>query len=1172
MKKIRFDGDDRTPHLIKLLRVMKITCLLLMIALVQVSASTYSQSTKLTLNLKNVALSEVFKEIEKTSEFRFFFDSKEIDPSTQVTVRTKDSNIEKILTDVFDNSDVTYEIIDRYIVLKKSRDSNIQENVFAVQQQKGISGQVTDEMGDPLPGVTIVIKGTTKGTVTNMDGNYTIANIPDGAVLQFSFVGMLTQEIPVDDQTTINVTMLADAIGIEEVVAVGFATQKKVNLTGSVGTADMDLLLARPVNSAAKMLQGVVPGLNITQVNGGMLNENPSIDIRGVATIGAGSKGGPLILIDGMEGNINAINPQDIESISVLKDAAASSIYGSRAPFGVILVTTKKGKSGQTKVNYNNSFQWNSPMNMPDPMNSIDFAYYLNDGLVNGGSSPHFDQERVQRIKDFMDGKITTTTIPDPRNGIKWGDYNYSNDNVDWYDALYRDHAMSQEHNISASGGSEKIQFYGSANLLDQNGLMVFNQDKFNRYTTTLKMNAQLSDYVQVGLSNRFVREDFERPTQLTDDLMQIMARQNWPTNPLYDPNGYLFDAPSHALGLRDGGDDVTQTDWIYQQAQVIITPIKGWQIFGEANYRVQNQFQHSENFITYNHDVEGNPYAFDKVSSIRETGSKSNYLNVNIYTDYEYNFKSGHYLKGMVGFQMEEYKWRNVFGERQGVIVPELPALNLTSGSDFLGNIVSPLVGGNLNDWATEGFFGRINYNFKEKYLMEVNMRYDGTSRFRGDKRWNLFPSVSAAWNMANEDFWTDYRNLVSVLKVRASYGELGNQNTTSLYPTYVTIPVGTADGTWLLNGTKPNTANAPGLVSQALTWERIRSWNIGFDLRMFNNRLSSSFDYFNRFTLDMVGPAPELPVTLGTAVPKTNNTDLKTYGFEFDITWNDKLNNGFGYSAKILLSDSQTEITSYPNEAGLLSTYRTGMMIGEIWGLETIGIAKTKEEMDAHLASLPEGGQTALGTKFDAGDLMYRDLNGDKKIDKGSSTIDDPGDMKIIGNDAPRYAFGIDLSANYKGFDFRAFFQGILKRDYFQDSYYFWGIEKNKWFAAAFEEHKDYFRNDPNHPLGLNLDSYYARPLVGGTADKNTEPQTRYLQDASYIRLKNLQIGYTIPKLVSEKINVSNMRIFVSGENLWTYTKMSTIFDPETIGGGWKGSVYPLSTVYSVGVSLNF
>ncbi|HAC20884.1 MAG TPA: SusC/RagA family protein, partial [Porphyromonadaceae bacterium] len=466
--------------------------------------------------------------------------------------------------------------------------------------------------------------------------------------------------------------------------------------------------------------------------------------------------------------------------------------------------------------------------------------------------------------------------------------------------------------------------------------------------------------------------------------------------------------------------------------------------------------------------------------------------------------------------------------------------------------------------------FFGRINYNYKERYMVELNGRYDGTSRFVGDKRWNFFPSFSAGWNIAREDFWQSYEDVVSTLKLRGSWGELGNQNMSSWYPFYQTMPFGTANGGWLINGEKPNTSSAPGLVSSLLTWERVQSWNVGFDWGAFNNRLTGSFDYFVRKTLDMVGPAPELPVILGTSVPKLNNADMKSYGFELEIGWRDRIGN-VSYGVKGVLSDAQQKVTRYPNKTGNISQWFAGRYSGEIWGYETIGIAKSQEEMDAHLASLPNGGQNALGNKWAAGDIMYKDLNGDGKIDGGKGILGETGDRKVIGNSTARFNFGVTLDAQWKGFDISVFFQGVGKRDYAIGGPYFWGANGGMWQSAGFVEHLDFFRPE-GHPMGANLDSYYPRPIFDG-GGKNQQTQTKYLQNAAYIRMKNLQVGYTFPQQWISKAGLQYLRVFISGDNLLTGTKMTSIFDPETIGGGWgEGKTYPLSKVISFGLNVNF
>jgi TonB-linked SusC/RagA family outer membrane protein len=778
-------------------------------------------------------------------------------------------------------------------------------------QQITVKGTVKDTKGEPLIGVTVRVEGTSMGTITDMDGVFTLSNVPTDATLEFSYVGMKTQRIPVNGRTSIDVVMEEEAEMLEEVVVVGFGTQKKVNLTGAVSTASSREIESRPVVNVTQALQGLVPGLNISSSNGS-LEAKPSVNIRGVTTIGEGSTGDPLILIDGMEGDLNSINPQDIESISVLKDAAASSIYGSRAPFGVILVTTKKGDPGKITVNYNNNFRWGSPVLKPDMMDSYTFATYFNDASINAGWSPHFSSEHLQRIKDYQEGKITYSIIPDPNNPQYWADgYAYGNDNVDWYDAIYKSSTYGQEHNFSASGGiSEKTTFYTSFNYLDQNGLMKLSKDFYDRYTVSGKINSELTNWLRFGYNFRFSRENYQRPAAMTDALYWDLARQGWPTLPLYDPNGYLYSSPSPALGLATGGKDKTMTDNTYHQGFLIFEPIKNWITHVDLNYRITTAERHWDSQRTYNHDVNGNPYVYKSSSNVHEDYFNDNYFNINAYTEYSFSLNETHNLKLMAGFQAENLD-RTVFGvQRDGIIVPELPEIDLTTGLDYNGNPITPSVNGSRDSWSTAGYFGRFNYDYENKYLAEINLRYDGTSRFREDQRWNLFPSFSLGWNMAQENFWETLLPTINLLKFRVSYGELGNQNTSNWYPTYQIMPVHSNEGSWLQNGTRPNTAYVPALVSSTMGWEKVENWNGGIDFGLLRNRLTGSFDYYIRRTKDMIGPAQELPAVLGIDVPKTNNTDLKTYGFDFELVWRDRLKNGLGYSAKLLLSDSQTEI----------------------------------------------------------------------------------------------------------------------------------------------------------------------------------------------------------------------------------------------------------------------
>jgi TonB-linked SusC/RagA family outer membrane protein len=1040
--------------------------------------------------------------------------------------------------------------------------------------QIAITGAVTDVDGEVLIGASIVEAGTRNSAVTDVNGKFSLT-VADKAVLQVSYLGYVTQEIKIGKRTKIDIVLKEDLKRLDEVVVIGFGTQRKENLTGAVGAVSSKALESRPVQNAVQALQGLSPGLNISQ-NSGQLDAKPSINIRGATTIGEGSNGDPLILIDGMEGNIYNINPQDIETISVLKDAAASSIYGSRAPFGVVLVTTKKGKEGKAVVNYNNSFRWATQVIIPEMADSYSFALYYNDAAINNREQPTwFPAERIQRILDYQRGIVKEST-PIDGSGLYWADgYNAGNDNVDWYKAMFNRWSPSNEHNVSVSGGTERLNYYVSGNYMGKEGFMAFGGDDYDRYTLTGKVNGKINKWLELNYTSRLIKEGYEQPYYLNNGgfgtFYADLGRIGWPVLPLYDANGYLVSSPSPALNMRDGGRRSTDTQQLYQQVQVVVSPLAGWKIFGDANFRLTNAYGHAHQLQTFNHNVLGEAVLHNADTRVEETSDRGHYSNFNLWSEYERTF-GDHALKATAGFQ-SEFNRNNYFSAaREGIILSSHTTLNNTTGnSSSTGATVAPTVSGYANEWAVAGFFGRLNYNYKMRYLLEATLRYDGSSRFLRGERWNVLPSVSAGWNIANEDFWKPLTGLVNMLKFRVSYGTLGNQNTSSYYPMYAGMPLGVANGDWLQNGARPNTATVPGIISSSLTWEKVSSQNIGVDVGAFNNRLTSSFDLFRRRTSGMVGPAPQLPATLGTAVPRTNNTELESSGFEWEIQWNDHIKNiGLGYSIRFVLSDSQAEILSYPNETGSIGSYRAGQKLGEIWGYETIGIAKTQDEMDRHLASMPNGGQSIVGSDWGAGDIMYADLNGDGKIDKGAQTITDPGDLKIIGNSTARFPFGLDITADWNGFDFRIFFQGVMKRDYFPWGYYFWGVTSSIWQSSMLVEHADYFRDDPNHPLGLNLDAYFPRPMFG--QDKNHEAQTRYLQDASYIRLKNLQVGYTLPVAFTRKFGIQRLRVFVSGENLWTATRLFKVFDPETIEGGWGGNSYPLSKTLSLGLSVNF
>ena len=624
-----------------------------------------------------------------------------------------------------------------------------------------VKGVVNDAMG-PVIGASIVEKGNTgNGTITDIDGNFSL-NVSSNSTLIVSFVGYKAQEIPVAGKTFFTIDLKEDNEMLEEVVVVGFATQKKVNLTGSVGTATAKDIEARPVANAVQALQGVIPGLNISNSgNGGELNATKSIDVRGTGTVGkdasgnAFSSGSPLILIDGMEGDLNSINPQDIESISVLKDAAASSIYGSRAPFGVVLVTTKSGKSGRAQINYNMNMRYSTPIKMPDMANSYEFVNLFDDAEYNGSGKHLYTDEYRQFVYDFMTGK-SDDYIWGNGSGGKWN-YDYSANNVNWLKEYYRNTAPSQEHNVSVSGGSDKMTYYLSANYMTQEGFMRYGTEDYDRYTITAKISAQLTKALKVDYSNRWVRTDYERPTYMNDDFYNHILRRARPVRAVYDPNGYLMSDINYIGVMRDGGRHNEQKDAMAQQLKITVTPLKNWNIIGEMNIKTDNNWNHWEQFVVYSHYKDNPENTYTALTSankdqVSEYSLKTTYLNPTVYSNYNFSLKEKHNFTILGGFQAEIMKYRDMEGARTGLVTTDLPVLNLTTDAD------SYTLKGLYKNWKNAGFFGRINYDYNGKYLVEGNLRYDGSSRFRRGNRWILTPSFSLGWNVARENFWESY------------------------------------------------------------------------------------------------------------------------------------------------------------------------------------------------------------------------------------------------------------------------------------------------------------------------------------------------------------------------------------------------------------------------------
>lgn len=1148
--------EDCISHFVKLLTIMRLTVILILVSAFGLFASeTYAQSKRLTLKMENAKVEDVLATIQKQSEFYFFiYSEKVIDADRKVSVNLKNQNIDTVLQEVFAGTNVAYMINDRLIVLSTPEVLGA-VNPVVVQQQRSVSGKVTDERDQPLPGVTIVVKGTTQGTVTGMDGNYTITNIPEDATLVFSFVGMRTQEVAVGTQTNINISMAEEIFGIEEVVAVGYGVQKKVNLTGSISTVSSAELENRSVGNLAQALQGIVPNMQIKTTDGGRPGSNLSWQIRGAGTLGnASASSAPLFIIDGVTGDPNFLNPEDIENISVLKDAAASAIYGSRAPFGVVIITTKKGKSEQMKVNFSSNFSWRSQTVTLKPMGSLDYVNYTNLGYTNRGAAVPYDQSYIDAIKYHIEHPDSPTDIVNPSNPAAY--YQHVGTDVDWWALTYRDGAPSQNYNVSANGGSKSVTYYFSLGYLNQEGQYRYGDDKFNRYSGLLNLHADATKWLEIGFKSQIMRRVKDTPNSKAMDWMQMSAFRAWPIISLKEENGHYEYFGSGIQLATEGGRLNDVADSFNNTLSFTVKPFKGMRLNGDITFNSSDNSITENTKVAYTYDalgnIKGTQQHGDK-SEIRERIGLTKFYSINVYADYLTSINK-HNFQILGGYQQENYYNYQLNAYNYDLISENVLSLNVATGENFT---VSDYKG----EWATQGIFGRFNYNYDEKYLFEVNGRYDGSSRFPRDFRWGFFPSASVGYVVSKEQFFTPLYGAIDFLKFRASYGRLGNTNVDLYYSASMTKGITNylqADGTFL------EFFSIPGLGNYNLTWEKPTTLNLAVDINFLKNRLQTSFDWYNRITYDMVGPSEPVASVMGTAVPQSNNTELKGQGWELSLNYKDSFTKDFRFQAGFNISRHRETITKYYNPTGLLTAPYEGQVLGTIWGYETVGFINDEETLNTM------ADQTFINGRWGLGDIQYKDQNDDGKINKGETTLDDHGDLVIIGNSIPAFEYNFNIGIEFKDFDLRTFFVGIGHTDWwpaggegYRSAYgvnLFFGTSANMFNHSNLKDHLDHWTPE-------NTDAYYARPLIGTNEGmKNYQPQSRYLQNRAFLRMRNVQLGYTIPSKITQRALIQNARFYLDGENLLTFTKLR-IYDPES-----PGYIYPVQKAISVGVKLTF
>lgn len=1004
-----------------------------------------------------------------------------------------------------------------------------------------------------------MVKGTTNGTITGLDGDFSLSGVTKGSILVVSFVGYQNTEVKWNGQP-LTIVLKEDTKVLDEVVVVGYGTQKKANLSGAVAAVDGKVLQDRPITNIGQGLQGVVPNLNITMNNGGAPGATSSFNIRGNTSLNGGS---PLVLVDNVQMDANLVNPDDIESISVLKDAASASIYGARAAYGVILITTKKGKkSDKPTVSLSATGYWQSPALTFHNVNSMQYLTMMDEAYQNDGGSGHYFKSQVyQYAEDYFNGKYDSPVFFD----TAYDTYKYGYcGNTDWWDELYKT-SFSQIYTANISGGNDRTTYYASVSMNDQGGILKAGDDKYNKYNANVNISSNITKWLNVSAKIAHTYTDELHPTGGTTAMNStaysglssysgMMKGDLSPLMPVKHPDGHYAGQGSYTNPvaiMEQGGNAQYKQNDLWMTGAVKITTIKGLVINADYtwNFYGKSSNQHVQNFYDYT-AVPGteNYYPWTNPSSVTVTNNDDYYNAFNAFAEYTFSLKEKHNFKVMVGYNQENKHKKYHYAGRKNLIDSSNPSLNLAYG-DMAMN-------GSETHWSVNGFFARINYDYKGKYLLELNGRYDGSSKFPHGDRYAFFPSASVAWRVSEEKFWEPIRGWFDNFKLRASYGSLGNQaldeSRYGNFPYLATYGINTKYGA-LLNGTRPVAVSVPGLVSASFTWETVNQIDFGFDASFFGGRLNTSFDWYRRNTKDMLTAGQALPAVLGTSVPQENAADMKTVGWEVSLEWNDRLSNGFGYHIKGVLSDYQASITKFSNPTKLLGTHYVGEKLNEIWGYVSNGLFQSDEDAKAADQSYLSGGS------WGAGDVKYEDLNNDGKIDIGKNTLDDSGDRKIIGNSTPRYSYGITAGFDYKGFDFEMFWQGIGKRDYWLGGSQFWGFT-DEW-CTPLTSSLDYWTED-------NRDAYFPRLHHYGVNGGNHQVSTRYLQNAAYLRLKNVVLGYTIPRSITEKVKISRLRVFVQGENLLTSTPLIDSYDPETL----NNMTYPINKKISVGLNLTF
>ena len=1050
------------------------------------------------------------------------------------------------------------------------------EVTTTVQQTKKITGNVTNTAGEPIIGATVLEKGnTTNGTITDIDGNFTI-NLPANATLSISYIGYITQEIQVGYQTSFKVVLKDDTKTLDEIIVVGYGSQKKANLTGAVSSVKMDEALGdRPLLNAADALQGAVPGLFVS--NGGNApGTSKSFQIRGAYSLGVKNSDGtygntikPLVLIDNVEGDIDMINPEDIESINVLKDAASAAIYGARAAGGVILVTTKRPKgASRFELNYNNNFAFGKAVNLPKQAPLMDYLQaYLDCGYSDAYWS--LGSPSVSKWMEYL-----TAYQKDPSSFNTVGDGIYVDESgVPYYlneKDLYKNFmetSFQMTHNISASGGTDKLRYRISGGYNSNDGVLISNRDKFERMNVNSFISADVTKWFTQEITMSYAHSLQTSPGGMggvyNTRLVSYYPEGELPAsvNTLADEDLPLF-TPRNQILYSNPVNNKNDNPRIFLKS--ILKPLKGLEAVFEYTFD-KNIYDYHWYTGQYDYTtIQGGSSKSFVDDYLRKYKQHTNYNSINVYATYNKDF-GNHHFKVMAGFNQESSYQETLDTYSYNQAVLDVPAMSSGTGTIKATDSYS--------EYAIRGGFFRVNYNYLDKYLLEVNGRYDGSSKFPKSSRFGFFPSVSAGWQIAQERFMNSTRHWLDGLKLRASYGVIGNQNINP-YTFTPSMSVNNKATSWIIDDTYVTSISSlPALVSQNFTWEKVGTINVGLDVNLFNNRLSGVFEWYQRNTNGMLAPGVQLPAVVGASAPYQNTADMRTRGWELSLNWRDQIGK-VGYRIGFNLSDYKSEIIKYDDNAAtrLLSSYYPGQTLGEIWGYVVDGYYTVDDFVDTSSWQLKEGVTSINGYNVRPGDVKFKNLRDDDTstnvITSGDNTFDNPGDRKVIGNTTPRYQYGINLGMNYAGFDLNVILQGTGKRDYWISNVLTFPMNGDN-FVPLFEGLSDYWMpKDPDNGdwSAVNPNAKYPR-IYGnrGNSGSNLRQSDKYLSDASYLRIKNITLSYKLPKKWVNQIFLNQMKAFVSIENVATFTSLPSGIDPERIE--WN---YPAFRTVSFGVNI--